>query len=610
MKITKNLILLLLMALITQLTVPFALAGQLAGQLVETFPQAGEALISTEVDVGYWDIWRHSDGVTWQWTGKPGDAKIYNEFEINPPAEVSGYNNVRFAMGAGISKNDFMVAGGWHGFNPDTEGWEKFQFERLEKVPDNYRKTGEKEVTFTLSPEEYAEIITKQDQGEQVKGLRWYLPVTIKWYGVPVPCPDFEVKTLIAGTDKTEPGEPYTGTVTYRLKDTAEGPKEAILHMIHNDFGLKTPEGETIHNKILTFQPGEEKTFNFAWTGQNSDSKLRAEVWPTEPRDIPKEDRDADPGDNIKEVTVRRDAKVNLSVQIVKYPAKSRGGQPVHIEAIVKSDTDDLIHTNIEWKVNGERHHYSDDLIFRGEREAKITFTMPEKNAVVEVVVNQHNDRPVEENIADNRDGKTVIFEPDKPDKSASDDEGTFKLEIIAPNEIPIQKFGDRKPFSYKIKFTWTFTQTCEYDEDGGSADCGPPVPDPKNVRLTVDTQGYFSKQYSNVTKQPFEFIHNHDVYTENFYADVTEGAAECLHSSKTSSTTRWTFTKIFEYTYPGKTPASYGVFGQDTNTIIKADAVMENSKKPWEEKKYSNAEKKVLTGALIIPEYMLNLIK
>ncbi|MGI5882000.1 MAG: InlB B-repeat-containing protein [Dethiobacteria bacterium] len=281
---------------------------------LSVFASGDEVMFKQQVDAGYWDTWKHSDG-TWQYTGKPGDEKSYNEFVITPPAEASNYENVRWIMEIGVAREQFMEAGGWNQYGPNDEGWKKFKRDYIDHIPNNYRKTGDKEVSFNLSPVDEAEKIKEEDwQADVVEGWRWYLPVTISWYGVGGEKPDFEVKSLVAGTDKTVPGEQYTGTVKYKLKSTADGPKEAILHMTHNGFGLKTPDGGSIHNKILTFQPGEEKTFQFAWSGQNTDSTLRAEIWPTEPSGVAEESRDANPVDNVKEINVPR-AGYKLTVQ-------------------------------------------------------------------------------------------------------------------------------------------------------------------------------------------------------------------------------------------------------------------------------------------------------
>lgn len=88
---------------------------------------------------------------------------------------------------------------------------------------------------------------------------------------------------------------------------------------------------------------------------------------------------DALPGDNEKELLVKCKTDINLSVRLTEYPAKQRKGQPAQVKGVVECNTSDLIHTNLEWLVNGERHFYTEDLIFRDKRDPGITFNMPQK---------------------------------------------------------------------------------------------------------------------------------------------------------------------------------------------------------------------------------------
>lgn len=143
-------------------------------------------------------------------------------------------------------------------------------------------------------------------------GQMWYMSVPIAPLVVieKDDLPDFEIVSLEPGTAKTESGTPYTGKVIYKLKDTAQDPVEAKLHLTHNGFGLKTPAGEMIHEKVIIFNPGESKSYQFKWTGQESSSTIRAEIWPTEPAELPKEDRDALPNDNTDEKTVSSKQKI------------------------------------------------------------------------------------------------------------------------------------------------------------------------------------------------------------------------------------------------------------------------------------------------------------
>jgi hypothetical protein len=317
----KLIIALLLMALAAQFApAPSAFAAV----------AADEVLFNTQVNAGYWDIWLHADGTTWQHTGKPGDVKEY-AFEVASPAQAEKYENVRYEMMAGITKEQFMQAGGWNNYKPNEGYWEEFKKDFLTHIPDNYRKSGENQVTFMLSPKTKAEYLKEEDwQSELVEGWRWYLPATFYWYGTPKDAlPDFQAVDLQAGTKETEPGETYTGNVTYKLKDTAKEPTEAVLVLTHNGYPLSTPGGEALDGQWLVFNPGESKEFEFKWTGQDTDSTFKAEIWPVEPADQPRASRDAYPEDNVLEVTVPR-AGYKLTM-LMTGKGKTTPPQGVHL---------------------------------------------------------------------------------------------------------------------------------------------------------------------------------------------------------------------------------------------------------------------------------------
>lgn len=227
---------------------------------------ANEVLFKTQVDVGYWDIWLHSDGVTWQYTGKPGDEKSYT-FAISPPPETANYDNVRHEIKAGITKEQFMAAGGRGDYAPDEAGWDEFDREILVHIPDDYRQTGDNQVTFTLSPKMRAKWIKEEWQADMVEGWRWYLPVTINWYGVP----------------KTEKPKPKAGgfyniddylglksgdfrTFTYNHEKIGNGGTVIFkIYKFTTEIGnvisqyQMPPDAELWKTETITFRPGWDK---------------------------------------------------------------------------------------------------------------------------------------------------------------------------------------------------------------------------------------------------------------------------------------------------------------------------------------------------------------
>lgn len=143
--------------------------------------------------------------------------------------------------------------------------------------------------------------------------------------------PDLYVKSLNPGTSETEPGMKYNGVVTFGLKDYSE-PVQAKLELTHNDYGVSG-----VNNELYTFNPGEEKTFDFSFTGQDKDSVLVAKIRPVEIS------TDADWSNNSKQVTVPAAVRcTDISVNLTKTPPHDpqREGDDAMFKATVKRAND------------------------------------------------------------------------------------------------------------------------------------------------------------------------------------------------------------------------------------------------------------------------------
>lgn len=66
-------------------------------------------------------------------------------------------------MHVGITKEQYMEAGGRGEYPPDENGWREFKDKFLAHIPDNYRKTGDNRITFMLSSIDRAVSIKKAD---------------------------------------------------------------------------------------------------------------------------------------------------------------------------------------------------------------------------------------------------------------------------------------------------------------------------------------------------------------------------------------------------------------------------------------------------------------
>jgi hypothetical protein len=310
--IKKILAVLLIIAVAAGMLPPFIFAEQAP-------PQGPEVQFYSKIVCGHWDIWKHISG-HWQDTGQPGFRipqdlsrgtwSSYTSIPLDDPLEHlpskfnEQYDNIRFVVSLDINEEVFnRVNAYWT--NVD---WEQFEDKYLNRKPKYHKLVGENSVTFTLhSNPEGARIEdlkeTKADEGpfhDITEGWRWYLPWVIYYYGVPKDhaLPDFEVVALQPGTEEMEPGVSYTGSVFFKLKNTVNEPVEAEITLTHNGYSISSTDGELIDGQRLTFNPGEGKEFTFKWTGQRADSRIVAEIWPTEPENLPKEQRDAKPDDN------------------------------------------------------------------------------------------------------------------------------------------------------------------------------------------------------------------------------------------------------------------------------------------------------------------------
>lgn len=141
-----------------------------------------EQIIHREIELGYYDIWRHSDGVTWQYTGQPGDYKEFT-FNIAPPPGAENYTNVYFTADINITEDLYEAAGRRHGL-----AWDDFDSNFNRVTPQNYELLDNTpRVGFNLLGR--YDDIKKTEQAQLVLGRRYYLPIYIEWYGTPIDPP-------------------------------------------------------------------------------------------------------------------------------------------------------------------------------------------------------------------------------------------------------------------------------------------------------------------------------------------------------------------------------------------------------------------------------------
>lgn len=162
----------------------------LATSLITTITDAQEKEpVFKYIDVGYWDIWRHSDGITWQYTGKPRDSKEYI-FTLKNPTSMADYQNISYKICYPLIEKEYNQAGGWLGHS-----YIDFMDKILRYTPQDYRIKDGKMVSLVLDG--FYENIKKEWQGQLVEGRRWYLPVLVEWYGDPLPPPNPEEPEIL-----------------------------------------------------------------------------------------------------------------------------------------------------------------------------------------------------------------------------------------------------------------------------------------------------------------------------------------------------------------------------------------------------------------------------
>lgn len=193
--------------------------------------------------------------------------------------------------------------------------------------------------------------------------------INIRFYFIKEDLPDFAVTELDPGTEETEPGEKYTGTVVYQLKDTVKEPVKADITLTHNSYPI-------INKTEIIFQPGIPQEYTFNWSGQESDSTIRAEIWPTEPANLEKEQRDAYPDDNIMEIKVPR-AGFKLTM-LVSGNGKTEPPEGEHIypagERIELSATPDQGWKFVRWEGDASGTDPNTHIVMDRDKKVRAVF--------------------------------------------------------------------------------------------------------------------------------------------------------------------------------------------------------------------------------------------
>jgi len=196
-------------------------------------PPAEAATTQLQIDVGYFDCWLHSDGVTWQnvpgyGVVKPGDTVVYSyTVYYDGPETPVGVKSVRFYPGDEATYNqtyrqywqeysDYMSA--------DKSGYFTYSVTSLTVNSFQYLGNGKVQITITAplvtatkDGAYYGKYMRESWQGKLTQGRRFYLPTVIEWelpQPVIPPRTSFDLTMQISGEGSTTPvGSPAPGTV-------------------------------------------------------------------------------------------------------------------------------------------------------------------------------------------------------------------------------------------------------------------------------------------------------------------------------------------------------------------------------------------------------------
>jgi hypothetical protein len=268
-------------------------------------PVAEEVFLGERIDVGCFNIWLHADGETWQNTdGQPGPEEPYagtdldnapcNDkylryvtFQAEPNQEwEKTYENIRVEASVDwfktFTKEDYETAGGAGKASKDGQGfiplnYRLFISQVCDRRPHSYQLAPEVSnltVKFYLHDKMQAENVKQDGQLELVEGWRWYLPVHLKFYGVPKPLViDLEAVEI----QQTSPVQTNTSQIaTAVFRNTGDRLEQFTAQYF--------AAGKKIGSEVLTLEAGEscERKFNWQAPAKAGKCTLKIEVVPVE----------------------------------------------------------------------------------------------------------------------------------------------------------------------------------------------------------------------------------------------------------------------------------------------------------------------------------------
>lgn len=137
-----------------------------------------------QLDIGYWDCWKYSDGVTWQ-DKKPGDTVTHKvTVAYDGAGTVKGVKGVTF-FGNDEAKYNLTSKPNVLSYSDYLDNIYPYAVNNAQNI--SYKYLGNQKVEFTITTKltdwsgQKGENIKKWWQSTQVEGRRFYIPVLIEW---------------------------------------------------------------------------------------------------------------------------------------------------------------------------------------------------------------------------------------------------------------------------------------------------------------------------------------------------------------------------------------------------------------------------------------------
>lgn len=159
---------------------------------VNAEPKTKEVVVIT---LGYYEIWVHSDGTTWQYGVSPNSHVNYKaqiKYPYSDIDKVVGLKSVTFFTGGGtINVNETTFSDkelwnkyrSWENWTSWLDGYERASVQFASYPNVSYIGNGKGNITIatTLTAKYKPEERTKEWQNENVQGLRYYIPRVEIW---------------------------------------------------------------------------------------------------------------------------------------------------------------------------------------------------------------------------------------------------------------------------------------------------------------------------------------------------------------------------------------------------------------------------------------------